>query len=183
MSEQKNKPPKKSSSGFFSYGVKPTKYAPHICTGVTILALIGIVIGLLSGNALWPVILLLPAALYQAYRTGGRSTKTASLLLVGVLILEIILLAFGVSFNLVEFLGTTQQRVGGYLVPLGDITIVGPTVMAVLSVILFTNTRGRFTKWLAVTIFVTCFAIVYTIDPETFNELLRYAVQEGFRRI
>lgn len=183
MNKQKSNTPRKGGSGFFSYSVKPTKYAPHICTAVTIVALIGIVIGLLTSNALWPVILLLPTALYQAYRTGGRSTKAASLLLVGILILEIILLAFGVSFNLVEFLGTTQQRVGGYLVPLGDITIVGPTVMAVLSVILFTNTRGRFTKWLAVTIFVTCFAIVYTIDSETFNELLRYAVQEGFRRI
>jgi hypothetical protein len=178
-----NKPKSKQGSGFFSYSVKPTKYAPHICTTVTIVALIGIVVGLVTGNALWPVILLLPAAIYEAYRTGGKSTKAASLLLVGVLILEILLLAFGVSFNLVEFLGTTQQRIGGYWVPLGDITIVGPTVMAVLAVILFTKTRGKFTKWLAVTIFITCFAIVYTIDPETFNELLKYAVQEGLKRI
>lgn len=181
MSDTKSK--SKKGLGFFSYSVKPTKYAPHICTAVTIIALVGIVVGLISGNALWPVVLLLPAALYQAYRTGGKSTKAAALLLVGVLILEIILLAFGVSFNLVEFLGTTQQRIGGYWVPLGDITIVGPTVMAVLAVVLFTRTRGRFTKWLAVTIFITCFAIVYTIDPETFNELLRYAVQEGLRRV
>ena len=173
----------KSKKGIHSYSVKPTKYAPHICTGVTILALIGIAAGLITGNALWPVVLLLPAAIYEAYRTGGKSTKAASLLLLGILILEIILLAFGVNFNLVEFLGTTQQRIGGYLVPLGDITIVGPTVIAVLSVVLFTRTRGKFTRWLAVTIFVTCFAIVYTIDPETFNELLKYAVQEGFRRI
>jgi len=165
------------------YSVKPTKYAPHICTGVTLVALIGIIVGLITENALWPVTLLLPAALYQAYRTGGRSTKSASLLLVGVLILEIILLVFNVSFNLVEFLGTSQQTIGGYLVPLGDIKIVGPTLMAVLSVILFTKTRGRFTKWLAVTIFITCFAIVYTIDPETFNELLKYAVQEGVKRL
>jgi hypothetical protein len=181
MSE--NKPKSKGRSGLFSYSVKPTKYAPHICTGVTIVALIGIVVGLVTGNALWPVILLFPTALYEAYRTGGKSTKAASLLLVAVLILELVLLAFGVSFNLVEFLGTTQQRIGGYWVPLGDITIVGPTVMAVLSVVLFTRTRGKFTKWLAVTIFITCFAIVYTIDPETFNEILRYAVQEGLRRI
>lgn len=178
-----NKPSTRQKSGFFSYSVKPTKYAPHICTGVTILALIGIVVGSITSNALWTVVLLLPAAIYEAYRTGGKSTKAASLLLVGILILEIILLAFGVSFNLVEFLGTTQQRVGGYWVPLGDITIVGPTVIAVLSVVLFTRTRGKFTRWLAVTIFITCFAIVYTIDPETFNELLKYAVEEGFRRI
>lgn len=95
-----------------SYAVKPTKYAPHICTGVTIVALIGIIVGLLNGNALWPVILLLPAAFYEAYRTGGKSTK-----------------------------------------------------------------------WLAVTIFITSFAIVYTIDPDIFSELFKYALNEGLNRM
>jgi hypothetical protein len=166
-----------------SYAVKPTKYAPHICTGVTIVALIGIIAGLLTGNALWAVILLLPAAIYEAYRTGGKSTKASSILLVLILILEIFLILFNVNFNLVEFLGTTEKSIGGYWVPLGDIKVVGPTAMAVLSVILFTRTRGKFTKWLAVTIFITSFAIVYTIDPEIFSELFKYAVNEGLDRM
>lgn len=166
-----------------SYAVKPTKYAPHICTGVTIVALIGIIVGLLTGNALWPVILLLPAAFYEAYRTGGKSTKASSILLVLILILEIFLILFNVNFNLVEFLGTTEKSIGGYWVPLGDIKVVGPTAMAVLSVILFTRTRGKFTRWLAVTIFITSFAIVYTIDPEIFSELFKYALNEGLNRM
>lgn len=166
-----------------SYAVKPTKYAPHICTVVTIVALIGIIAGLLTGNALWAVILLLPAAIYEAYRTGGKSTKASSILLVLILILEIFLILFNVNFNLVEFLGTTQKNIGGYWVPLGDIKVVGPTAMAVLSIILFTRTRGKFTKWLAVTIFITSFAIVYTIDPEIFSELFKYAVNEGLDRM
>jgi hypothetical protein len=166
-----------------SYAVKPTKYAPHICTGVTIVALIGIIVGLLTGNALWPVILLLPAAFYEAYRTGGKSTKASSILLVLILILEIFLILFNVNFNLVEFLGTTEKSIGGYWVPLGDIKVVGPTAMAVLSVILFTRTRGKFTKWLAVTIFITSFAIVYTIDPDIFSELFKYALNEGLNRM
>jgi hypothetical protein len=166
-----------------SYAVKPTKYAPHICTGVTIVALIGIIVGLLTGNALWPVILLLPAAFYEAYRTGGKSTKASSIFLVLILILEIFLILFNVNFNLVEFLGTTEKSIGGYWVPLGDIKVVGPTAMAVLSVILFTRTRGKFTKWLAVTIFITSFAIVYTIDPDIFSELFKYALNEGLNRM
>jgi hypothetical protein len=162
---------------------KPTKYAPHICTAVTILALIGIIIGLVAGAPLWIVVLLLPAAIYEAYRTEGASTKASSFILVAVLVLEIILILFNVNFNLAEFLGASQKYIGGYLVPLGDIKIVGPTLMAVLSVILFVRTRGIYTRWLAATIFVTSFAIVYAIDPGVFSDLLKYAVQEGFQRI
>ena len=55
--------------------------------------------------------------------------------------------------------------------------------MAILSVILFVRTRGVFTKWLAVVIFITSFAIVYSIDPTVFSNLLKYAVDEGLRRI
>jgi hypothetical protein len=162
---------------------KPTKYAPHICTGVMILALIGIVLGLATGNTLWILFLLLPTAIYEAYRTEGKSTKASSLILVVVLILEIILILFNVDFNLAEYLGTEQEYIGGYLVPLGQLTIVGPTLMAVLSVILFVRTRGRFTRWLAVIIFVTSFATVYSIDPNIFSDLIKYAVEEGLRRV
>jgi hypothetical protein len=162
---------------------KPTKYAPHICTAVTVLALVGIVIGLVTGSTLWIVFLLLPAAIYEAYRTEGRSTKASSALLVLVLILEIVLILFDVNFNIAKYLGTSQEYIAGYLVPLGEIKVVAPTLMAVLSVILFVRTRGVFTRWLAVTIFVTSFAIVYSIDPEIFSELLKEAVQQGSRRL
>lgn len=162
---------------------KATKYAPHICTGVMILAIIGIVLGLVTGNTLWILFLLLPTAIYEAYRTEGKSTKASSLILVVVLILEIVLIIFNVDFNLAEYLGTSQKYIGGYLVPLGQLTIVGPSLMAVLSVILFVRTRGRFTKWLAVIIFITSFAIVYSIDPNVFSDLIKYAVEEGLRRV
>ena len=82
-----------------------------------------------------------------------------------------ILILFNVNFNLAEFLGDSEKYIGGYLVPLGDIKIVGPTLMAVLSVILFVRTRGIYTRWLAATIFVTSFAIVFAIDPDIFGDL------------
>jgi glucan phosphoethanolaminetransferase (alkaline phosphatase superfamily) len=99
------------------------------------------------------------------------------------LIAQIFLVIFNIEFNIAEFLGTSQEYIGGYLVPLGQITVVGPTLMAILAIILFIRTRGKFTRWLAAVIFVTAFAIIYSVDPSIFQELLKYGVQEGMRRI
>ncbi|MDD3531794.1 MAG: hypothetical protein PHR64_00060 [Candidatus Shapirobacteria bacterium] len=162
---------------------KPTKFAPHICTACTILALLGIVLGLWQSLPLIIVIFLLPTAIYEAYRTEGKSTKAASILLVTVLVAEIFLVLFNVDFNLAKFLETDQQYIGGYLVPLGDIRVVGPTVMAVLSVILFVRTHGVYTRWLAVVVLITSLAIVYTLDPVIFQDLLRLALGEGLKRV
>jgi len=161
---------------------KPTKYAPHLCTLFMIIAIIGIILGFIFSKPLIPIILLLPAAIYEAYRTEGKSTKTSSIVLVLVLLAEIILVIFNIEFNIATFLGAEQQYIGGYWVPLGDLRIVGPAIVAVLAVILFTRTKGVYTKWLAVIIFVTCFAIIYLIDPVVFQELIRYGVQAGLSR-
>src|SRR4030042_825871 len=80
---------------------KPTKYATLICTIVSILALIGIVIGILISKPLIIVILLHPAAAYEVYRTEGPSTIWASWLLLIILIMEIIFIAANISFAIV----------------------------------------------------------------------------------
>lgn len=151
---------------------KPTKNAALICAIVSVIALIGIIIGILISKPIIIVILLLPAAVYEAYRTEGPSTKWASLVLVLLLILEIALIAANIDFDLATFFGASETTVVGYNIPLGDIKIVGPVVIGILSIILFTRTRGKYTKWLAVTIFITCFAIVYSLNPEIFGSLL-----------
>jgi hypothetical protein len=161
---------------------KPTKYAPHLCTLFMVIAIIGIILGFVFKLPIIPIILLMPTAIYEAYRTEGRSTKTASIILVVVLFAEIILVLFNIQFNVAEFLGSQRQYIGGFWVPLGDLRIVGPTIIAVLSVILFTRTRGIYTKWLAAVIFVTSFAIVYLIDPIVFQDLFEIGIQEGLRR-
>ncbi len=163
--------------------VKPTRFAPHVCVACTILALLGIGLGFWRSSPLIMVVFLLPAAIYEAYRTEGRSTKAASLLLLVVLVAEIFLIFFNIDFNLAEFLGTDQQYIGGYLVPLGDVKVVGPAIMAVLSVILFVRTRGIYTRWLAVVILITSFAIIYSLDPAIFQVFLRLAVGEGLKRV
>ncbi|HEY4662620.1 MAG TPA: hypothetical protein VIH07_02960 [Candidatus Humimicrobiaceae bacterium] len=162
---------------------KPTKYATLICTIVSILALIGIVIGILISKPLIIVILLLPAAAYEVYRTEGPSTIWASWLLLIILIMEIIFIAANISFDLASFLGESEKVVAGYAVPLGDIKVVGPVIIAILSIILFIRTRGRYTKWLAVVIFITCFAIVYALNPEIFKNLIGLAVDKGIENI
>jgi hypothetical protein len=85
------------------------------------------------------------------------------------LLAEIVLVLFNIQFNVAEFLGADRQLIGGYWVPLGDLRIVGPTIIAVLSVILYTRTRGVYTRWLAAIIFITSFAIIYLIDPVGFS--------------
>src|SRR4030043_1474817 len=162
---------------------KSTRYATLICTIVSILALIGIVIGIWLSRPLIIVILLLPAAAYEVYRTEGPSTVWASWILFIVLILEIVLIAANINFDLASFFGESEKFVAGYTVPLGDIKIAGPIGMAILSIILFVRTRGRYTKWLAAVIFITCFAIVYAINPELFKNLLGLAVGRGIESI
>jgi len=162
---------------------KPTKYATLICTIVSILALIGIVIGIWLSKPLIIVIFLIPAAAYEVYRTEGPSTVWASWILLIVLILEIVLIVANINFDLASFFGESEKVVAGYTVPLGDIKIVGPIVIAILSIILFVRTRGRYTKWLAAVIFITCFVIVYVINPEIFKNLLGLVVDRGIEGI
>lgn len=162
---------------------KPTKKAPLICTIVMIAALIGIILGLIFKSPIVIILFLLPTVGYEVYRTEGKSTKTSSIILLVVLIAELLLIIFNINFNIAEYLGTTEKYVGGYLVPLGDIKIVGPTIITVLSVVLFVRTYGVYTRWLAAIIFVTSFAIIYSIDPQAFSDLLKYATEQGLQEI
>jgi hypothetical protein len=162
---------------------KSYKYATSICIAFSVLTLIGIIIGVIKSSPLIAIIFLLPTVIYEVYRTEGKSTKWASWGLLIVLIAEIILIAFNVSFDLAEFFGVTSQRIAGYNVPLGDIKVIGPTIIAILAIILFARTRGRYTKWLAIIIFITSFAILYALDPTIFSRLLRIGIEEGLKQI
>lgn len=157
---------------------KPTKYATPICLGLTVLAAIGIIVGLMTENALWAIVALLPAVGYEAYRTEGKSTRWASWALVVTFVAELVLLIFRIDVDVAKFLGESERTVGGYQVPLGDIKVVGAALMAVLSLILITRTRGVYTRWLAGIIIVTSMAIVYLLAPDAFQDLLRSGVEQ-----
>ena len=127
---------------------KPHKHAGSICFVLTVLALLGAIVGIMRSSPLIAIVLLLPTAIYEVYRTEGESTKWASRLLLLLLVAEIVLIVGNISFNLADFLGSSEKLVAGYVVPLGDVKVVGPAVMVFLAVILFTRTRGRYTRWL-----------------------------------
>ena len=162
---------------------KPYKHATLICTVLTVLAVLGIIVGLLTSKPLIIIVLLLPAVVYEVYRTEGKSTKWAAWALLAVFVLEIIFVAANVSLDLAAFLGTSEKQLAGYKVPLGDVKVVAPTVMAVLSIVLLVRTRGRYTRWLAAIIIVTSFAIVYVLDSTVFGRLVRIGAEEGLKRI
>lgn len=158
---------------------KPTKHAGTICATLGIVALVGIVLGILRSSPLLTILLLIPTTVYEVYRTEGESTRWASWALLLVLIAEVVLVAAGIQFDLAAFLGEEERYVAGYEVPIGDVKVVGPAIMAVLSLILIARTRGRYTKWLAGIILVTAFAIVYAIDPTVFARWIRVALDQG----
>lgn len=162
---------------------KPYKHATSICIVLSLLALLGIVLGVVKSNPLITIVFLLPTVIYEVYRTQGESTKWASWGLLFVFLAEIVLIVSNISFDLAEYLGVTEKYIGGYRVPLGDVKAVGPAIMAVLAIVLFVRTRGRYTKWLAVIIFITSFAILYALDPTIFARLLRIGIKEGLDRI
>jgi cytochrome c biogenesis protein CcdA len=162
---------------------KPTKHATPICIALTIIAALGIILGLVFVQPLIPIILLIPTAIYEVYRTEGKSAKAASWGMLGLLIAELLFVLFGIDFELAQFLGRSATYIRGYSIPLGNIQVISPSLMAVLSVVLISNTRGRYTKWLAAIIFTTAFAIIYTVDPTIFQELLKLAVDEKLRKL
>lgn len=162
---------------------KPTKYASLICAITSVVAVICILGGLAMRNSILILVGLTPSVAYEVYRTEGESTRWASWVMVGVLVLEYILLIFHIGFDLAGFLGASSQQVAGYSVPLGDIRIVGPAIMAVLAIVLIVRTRGVYTRWLAANIIVSVLALTYVLDPNVFQELLRQGVQEGMNQL
>jgi len=153
---------------------KPTRYAPLYCTILTIVTVIMALAAFYSHNPLWIVVGLLPAVIYEVYRTEeGAITKYSSILLLLILVLEIILVVFKVNFDLATFFGEESKYVSGYYLPLGDIKIFGPILTAILSVILFFRTAGIYTKWLSVIICLGSLTAVYIINPVFFQSILK----------
>lgn len=155
---------------------KSYKHADEICIILTIVTALGIVGGLIQSSALIPILALLPATIYEVYRTEGESTKLASWGMLGVLIGALVLVLFNININIAEVLQQSQGTVGGYILPFGNLQVLAPSLLAVLSVILITRTRGKYTTWLAVINLVGAFAIIYILDPNIFLELIRLAV-------
>jgi hypothetical protein len=78
---------------------------------------------------------------------------------------------FNVCFNIPEFLGAERQILGGYWLPPGELTVIGPMLIAVHAIILFTHKWGIYTRWLATVTFITFLALIYSLNPAAFQEM------------
>ncbi len=162
---------------------KPFKNAGKICTVLTIIALLGALIGIKTQLPLITIIALLPTVAYEVYRTEGKSTKWASRGLLAAFIAEAIFIYKNISFDLAQYLDRSNELIKGYKIPLGDIKVVAPAIMAILAILLFKRTRGKYTKWLSVVIIIGAFAIVYSLDSEIFNAYLKIGVNEAIDQL
>lgn len=154
---------------------RPTTYATPICIAVTVLAAIGIAVGIATGEPLYPIGFMVPAVAYEVYRTEGRSTTWASWTLAVLIVALFVVNLFDVDFDLRQILGTDITYLGGRSIPLGDIKVVFPTAMAALAAVLWARTRGVYTMWLAAVILVTSGAVVFITAPEAVGDVIDMA--------
>ena len=151
-----------------------------ICSIMSVWMAIGIMLGFTSHNALFVAFFLIPVIVYEIYRTRGLYTTFSSWMMLIVVVAEIIFLVFGLSYDIGAYLQMDSTYIAGQQVPLGDIKILGPALLAVFSLILVIRTAGPYTKWLGILIFISAFFIVYIFSPEMFRELLKLAVRSIF---
>lgn len=152
---------------------KPTRHAPMLTLVFALAAVAGLLIGYWRHSPLIAVLLLLPAALYEAYRTEGPSTRWSSAVLSIALVAEALAIWRHVDFNLATWLSSNGQTVADRWVPFGDIKVVFPALVAVLSLLLMARTRGRYTRWLAAVLLVGAVGVVYILDPTLLPSLFR----------
>lgn len=176
---------------------KDYQYATQICIGLSIVAAIGIVLGVYFKNPIIVIGCVLPSAAYEVYRTEGFGTRLASIGLLGILIAELVFIIKKINFD-ITFLMKTSQNIGSKLdnvkdfvptigktekiiteniLPLGDVKNIAPVLIILFSVYLFSKTAGRYTKWLSVIIVISALAIIYIINPLLFKQVVDKGVQ------
>jgi len=156
----------------------------NICLIVTGLMILGAFLGLGSKNPFWVLLFMLPATIYEVIRTEpGASTKFSSILLLGIILLEIILIVFNVNYDLAKFFEAEEKVVGGYTLPLGDIKVFGPLLTAILSTVLVFRTYGPYTRWLSIVIALGSLVAVFLINPLFFQQAVKLIVNSLFDRL
>jgi hypothetical protein len=103
----------------------------------------------------------------------GATTKTSAIILLIVLVLEIGMIAFNISYNLIDLFGEQEKYIACYYLPLGDIKVFGPILATVLSLILLVRTYGPYTKWLSIVIAIGSLLAIYIINPFFFQNMVK----------
>lgn len=157
------------------------KHAMLYCIVTTVIAALGIILGLLFKKPLVIALSMLPAIIYEIYRTEGTHTRLASWLSLAVLIAEAYVIITGITVDITKY-------ISGFLTEFPDIGnihlgLIGPVILVILAIYLFKNTAGIYTRWLSVVILITSVAVFYSMSPEKLSKLIQSdKVQESIKR-
>ena len=156
---------------------KSYTYAVWICAAASVIAGAGIVAGIMRTNALIPILCLLPAAVYEAWRTEGRFTRLASWGMLVILIAQAALLISKISINLSSYAAKAGIALPDTLKALCNLNVIFPAVVIACSVYLFRRTAGVYTKWLSVIILLASASILYILVPESLKMIVEAVKQ------
>ena len=152
---------------------KEGKTATLICTIITILALLTLILGFLWKNPYLIIAGIFPAAIYEAWRTEGFFTKIASVGIVILVILEILAILGIFQINLAQIFQQEGAYLQGYYLPLGDVRFVFPAIVVILALVLLFRTYGKYTKWLSVVILINSVGLLYLVNKQVLVEIIR----------
>lgn len=153
--------------------VGSSKTANTICIFLSIFALATLILGLWTKNPYWLIAGIVPSAIYEAIRTEGYYTKIASGAIAILVIVEIFAIMGFIKINLATMLGTSEAFLGGYFIPLGEITLLFPLIAVILSIILLRRTYGPYTKWLSILLIACSVALLYVVNKDMLLMLLQ----------
>lgn len=144
-----------------------------ICGILTLVTITTILLGFYLKNPFIIICGIFPAAIYEMVRTEGYYTRSGSIIITILVILEILAIKGILKFNIANWMGREQVYFSGYWLPLGDITFIFPAVAVIISIVLFFRTYGIYTKWLAILLLASSACLLYLVNKETLFELIR----------
>lgn len=145
---------------------RSTEHAALICTICTILTIAGIAAGWYWHKPVIAIIGLLPAVIYEVYRTEGVSTIWASWGMLAILIAEAVLIIGKINIDIAKY---ASKYIPNF--PSVDVSLVGPVIMAYFSYVLIRRTAGIYTKWLAAVILIGCIGLFLVLDPAIISKI------------
>jgi len=149
------------------------KFPIIACTVITIFAIATLVLGLILKNPYWVIAGIVPAAIYEAWRTEGFFTKLQSVGILVLVVLEILAIMKVIRLNLGQGFEDQEIWVGGFTVLLGDIRFLIPIVMVILSLGLLWRTYGMYTKWLSVVLTANSVVLLYLVNKKALISIIQ----------
>ncbi|MBN2040802.1 MAG: hypothetical protein JW864_12235 [Spirochaetes bacterium] len=144
---------------------KEYKHALLISTVLTIVAGIGVFTGVYFKWALIIAIAMIPAVVYEIYRTEGFFSKIVSFLCLFIILAEIFAIITHSMVDLSRITGNHFQSVS-FLHEKTQAAFIGTVLLIILCLLLFKRTRGFYTQWLSVLILLSSIGLFFASNPD-----------------